>query len=428
MATIVVVGAQWGDEGKGRVTDFFAEKADMVVRYQGGNNAGHTVEVDQKRYKLHLLPSGIIHKDKISVIGNGVVVDPEALLEEIEYIQKEGLTVDSLRISERAHVIMPYHKVLDAISEENLEENEIGTTKKGIGPCYMDKAERSGIRIADLIDEKAFREKAKKAIRAKNEILVKLYGKEPLDEEEIIQKYTKYGEILKPYVVASTSLIYHAVKDGQNVLFEGAQGTLLDIDFGTYPYVTSSHPIAGGVCVGTGVGPTLIDNVVGVVKAYTTRVGKGPFVTEQDNEIGDTIRIKGHEFGTTTGRPRRCGWLDGVILKYAVMVNGLTYLAVNHLDTLSEFETVKICTGYLLNGKSIYDLPANLEEIEKVEPIYEEMPGWDLESLRKAKTYEELPENAKKYLEKIEEITGIPVCLISFGPERHQAIYRTEIF
>lgn len=427
MSTVVVIGAQWGDEGKGRVTDYLAQKANVVVRYQGGNNAGHTVEVGDKQYKLHLIPSGIINHEKISVIGNGVVVDPGALLEELDYLVKEGLDVSSLRISERAHIIMPYHKELDALSEENLGNDKIGTTKKGIGPCYMDKAERIGLRICDLMDPQAFEEKARKNIRLKNDILVKIYGAKPLDEDTIIREYLGYAERIRPYVTDAENLVYHAIKGGENVLFEGAQGALLDLDHGTYPFVTSSHPVAGGVCIGAGIGPTYIDQVVGVVKAYTTRVGAGPFPTELLDEVGDEIRIKGHEFGTTTGRPRRCGWLDTVVLRYSVMLSGLTHLAVNHLDTLSEFETVKICTGYRLNGEIIDRIPADLNVLAKCEPIYEELPGWE-KKFDHVETFEDLPINAQKYLNRVSELTGTPIAFVSFGPRRDQAVKLVELF
>ncbi len=427
MSTVVIVGAQWGDEGKGRVTDFLAEKAQYVVRYQGGNNAGHTVEVDQKKYKLHLVPSGIIHNDKHSVIGSGVVVDPKHLLEELTYLKKEGVDPEGLIISERAHVIMPYHKIIDAMNEERLGDSNIGTTKKGIGPCYMDKCERIGIRISDLMDEDAFREKAEKNIATKNEIITKIYGGEPLSSKEIIEEYLSFAEMLRPYVKNTEDLLFKALQKDENILLEGAQGVLLDVDHGTYPYVTSSHPGASGVSMGTGIAPTYIDRVMGVVKAYTTRVGSGPFPTELLDEIGDRIRIRGNEFGTTTGRPRRCGWLDTVILKYSVMLNGMTHIAMNHLDTLSEFDRVKICVGYKLDGEIIDYVPSSLKTLGRVEPIYEELDGWE-NNFENVKTFEDLPVNCQKYIQRVSQLVGAPITFLSFGPKRHEAVITEELF
>lgn len=428
MSSLVVVGAQWGDEGKGKITDFLAERSDVVVRAQGGNNAGHTVVVEEEEYKLHLIPSGILYKDKTCIIGNGVVVDPKALLEEIDYLEERGISTENLFLSDRAHIILPYHQLLDALAEKRKwEDQQIGTTQKGIGPAYMDKTERSGIRICDFMDEQVFRKKLEYNLKEKNLILEKIYGVKPFDLEQVYIEYRRYAKRLEKYVTDTTIIVYDTINSGQKVLFEGAQGTLLDIDLGTYPFVTSSHPISGGMTIGTGVGPTAINKVMGVVKAYTTRVGKGPFPTELKNEIGDWIRNKGHEFGTTTGRARRCGWFDAVILKYAVRVNGLNSIAVTKLDTLAGLEKVKICVGYELNGKRIKDFPASLETLAKCVPIYEELPGWG-EEIRDARTYEELPMNAKKYLERISNLCDVEINIISIGPKRAETIVQGEIY
>lgn len=421
MAAKVVIGAQWGDEGKGKITDYLAEDADVVVRYQGGNNAGHTVETDNGQYKLHLIPSGILYKNTINIIGDGVVIDPEALFEEINYLKEKGVSVHNLIISDRAHIIMPYHKVIDSLSERDRGKSDIGTTGKGIGPCYTDKFERSGIRVCDLLKKEVFIERASANIEFKNKIITKIYGGEALDKENIINEYLKYADILRPYVKDTTVIVDREIKKGSNVLFEGAQGTLLDIDYGTYPYVTSSHPISGGVCVGAGVGPKAIDKVFGVCKAYTTRVGKGPFPTELNCEIGDTIREKGHEFGTTTGRPRRCGWLDLLMLKYSTRLSGITDIAITKLDTLAGIEKLKICTAYEIDGKTIDYFPASLENLAMCNPVYEEFDGWD-DSIKKASTFDELPANAKKYLKRIEEVSETRILIVSVGPERDETI------
>ncbi|SEG01618.1 Adenylosuccinate synthetase [Caloramator fervidus] len=421
--SLVVIGAQWGDEGKGKITDFLAENADVVVRYQGGNNAGHTVIANNKKYKLHLIPSGILYDDKLCIIGNGVVVDPKALLDEIEYLKGEGIRVDNkkLLISDRAHVIMPYHKIIDALSEKKRGSKDIGTTGKGIGPCYTDKHERVGIRICDLLNKEVFAEKLKMNLEVKNKLIKEIYEDEELNFDEIYNLYMGYAEKLKDFVTDTSVVIYEKIKEGKKVLFEGAQGTLLDIDYGTYPYVTSSHPVSGGVCIGAGIGPTMIDRVVGVCKAYTTRVGKGPFPTELFDEIGDFIRNKGFEYGTTTGRARRCGWLDLVILKYAARISGLTSLAITKIDTLAGLDKVKVCVGYEIEGKVIDNFPASLEDLAKCKPIYKEFDGWD-DSVQRAKSFDELPENAKKYLRFIEEYTGVRISIISVGPERENTI------
>jgi len=421
MSTLVIVGTQWGDEGKGKITDYLAEKADVVVRYQGGNNAGHTVEKEGVQYKLHLIPSGILYSEKICIIGNGVVVDPASLIEEIENLQKQGISVDNLKISDRAHIVFPYHIKQDELEEISKGKNDLGTTKRGIGPCYMDKSERIGIRVCDLLKPKVFEEKLRRNVEKKNKLFKELYGAEGFDFEEMYQKYLEYAEKIKPFVTDTTVLLYDLIKSGKKVLFEGAQGTLLDLDLGTYPYVTASHPIAGGVTVGAGIGPTMIDEVMGVVKAYTTRVGKGPFPTELFDENGEFLREKGHEYGTTTGRARRCGWLDAVILKYSVRVSGITHFALTKLDTLTGLKKIKICTGYKFNGRIISDFPASLEDLAQCEPVYEEFDGWE-EDIQGAKTFDDLPYNAQKYIRRIEELIGIKAAIISVGPERNQTI------
>ncbi|HDK7158123.1 TPA: adenylosuccinate synthase [Clostridium botulinum] len=428
MSAFIVLGAQWGDEGKGKMTDYLAENADVVVRFQGGNNAGHTVVVGEKEYKLHLIPSGILYNDKLNVIGNGVVLDPKALFEEISYLESLGvdITPDRLIISDRAHVIMPYHRVLDGIKERARGNKDIGTTGKGIGPSYTDKMERSGIRVCDLIHKEVLEEILKETLGIKNKIITEVFGGEALDYNEIYNEYLGYAEKLRPFVKDISVIVNKKIKEGREVLFEGAQGTLLDIDYGTYPYVTSSSTIAGGVCIGAGVGPTAITNAVGIAKAYTTRVGKGPFPTELLDKTGDWIREKGHEFGVTTGRARRCGWLDLVILKTSARVSGLTSFAVTKIDTLAGLDTLKVCTGYRLNGEIIDYVPASLEDLAKCEPIYEEFEGWD-DSIANARCYEDLPENAIKYLKKIEDFTETKVSIVSVGPKRDQTMMISEI-
>ncbi|KOA19075.1 adenylosuccinate synthetase [Clostridium homopropionicum DSM 5847] len=422
MAAFIVLGAQWGDEGKGKMTDYLAEKAEVVVRFQGGNNAGHTVIVGDKEYKLHLIPSGILYDDKLNVIGNGVVIDPKALFDEINYLEELGVKVipNKLIISDRAQVIMPYHRILDGLKEKARGKDDIGTTGKGIGPCYTDKVERSGIRICDLINKEVLERKLKQNIEDKNAI-ISLYGGETLDFTAVYSEYLAYAERIKPFVTDISVRIYKEIKDNKNVLFEGAQGSLLDIDYGTYPYVTSSNTIAGGVCTGAGIGPTVITGAVGIAKAYTTRVGKGPFPTELEDEMGEYLREKGHEYGVTTGRARRCGWLDLVILKSTARISGLTSFVVTKIDTLAGIEKIKVCTGYKFEGKVIDYFPASLEDLAKCEPIYEELDGWD-DSIQNARSYEELPENAKKYLKRIEEFTGTKVSIVSVGPKRNQTI------
>ena len=421
MAVRVVVGAQWGDEGKGKYIDMLARDSDMVVRYSGGNNAGHTIVADGVQYAMHLIPSGILYKDKICIISNGVVIDPAVLLEEMRELSRRGVSTDKLLISDRAHVIMPYHRLLDELQESSRGAASLGTTKRGIGPAYADKTERCGIRMCDLIDEEEFAAKVKENLRVKNRIIEKVYGGKGLDAENIINEYNGYAKLLKKHVTDVNSIIGDAASKGLNMLFEGAQATFLDLDFGTYPYVTSSNPIAGGVCTGAGIGPTYIDEVYGVLKAYTSRVGSGPFPTEQVNETGDTIRELGHEYGTTTGRPRRCGWLDTVMIRYAARINGLTALAVNHVDTIGKLGKIKLCTAYRKNGETIVHFPASLKELAECEPVYEEFDGWkeDISSVRK---FEDLPENAKKYLRRIQELAGVKIALIGVGKDREQTI------
>lgn len=418
MSTVVVVGTQWGDEGKGKITDFLAESADVVARYQGGNNAGHTILINNKKYKLSLIPSGIFYTDKICVIGNGMVVNPKALIEEIGYIHDNGFSTDNLRISDRAHVIMPYHMVLDGLEEERKGPNKIGTTRKGIGPAYMDKAARNGIRIVDLLDKDVFEEKFRHLAKEKNE-LIRMYGGEELDVEATLNEYLHYADAIRKYVVDTSVVLNDAIDAGRKVLFEGAQGVMLDIDQGTYPFVTSSNPTAGGVCIGSGVGPSKIEEVIGVAKAYTTRVGDGPFPTELNCETGDFIREAGHEYGTVTGRARRVGWFDSVVVRHARRVSGITGLSLNSLDVLTGLKTVKICTAYKYRDQVIEHYPANLNMLAECEAIYEEMPGWT-EDISQCKTMEELPESTRNYVKRVSELTGIPISIFSVGRNREQ--------
>lgn len=427
MSAIIVIGSQWGDEGKGKVVDYLAEQANVVVRYSGGNNAGHTVVVKDEAYKLQLLPSGILYKGKTCVLGNGVVIDPEAILKEINGMKERGIDTSSLRISTRAQVLLPYHRRQDEAEETARGEFKIGTTKRGIGPCYMDKVARCGIRIVDLMDPEEFAAKLKHNLTAKNELLVKLYGAEPFEYEPMLKQYLAFAEQLRPYVADTTYLLNDALDKGEKVLFEGAQATLLDLDHGTYPYVTSSNPIAGGACTGAGVGPGKIDKVVGVVKAYTTRVGEGPFPTELHCEMGDTIREAGHEFGTVTGRPRRCGWLDACIVKYAGQVSGLDALAITRLDILDGLDSIKLCVGYLYNGEIIKEYPASLKVLSKVEPVYEEFAGWKTDTT-KVRRYEDLPAAARAYLERLSEVAGVRLGIVSVGPNREETIIMEEMF
>ncbi len=427
MPAVVLIGAQWGDEGKGKITDFLAEKADFIVRYQGGNNAGHTVKVDDREFKLHLIPSGILYPGKTCVIGNGVVVDPAVLLEELEYLSRQGVDTSGLRISTNVHLIMPYHKKLDEVEEERRGEHKIGTTKRGIGPAYMDKAARVGMRMVDLLDEQEFKDKLSRVLAEKNYLLERVYQTGGFELEAIFEEYMGYARQIHRYITDTSLLINNALDKRRDVLFEGAQGTLLDMDHGTYPFVTSSHPTAGGACMGAGIGPTRIDQVIGVCKAYTTRVGEGPFPTQLDNEIGDEIRKNGAEFGTTTGRPRRCGWFDAVILRYAVRVNGLSSVALTKLDVLDSLDTVKICTGYKFRGREIREFPHSLKQLSLCEPVYDELPGWE-EDTSGVRKFSDLPVNAQKYIKRIEELTGVEAAIVAVGPKRSQTIAISKIF
>ena len=427
MSSVVVIGAQWGDEGKGKIVDYLAQKADAVVRYSGGSNAGHTVVVDDVAYKLRLLPSGVLYKDKINILGNGVVINPSVVLAEIAGMKAQGIDCSNLLISDRAHVVMPYHARLDELQEAALGEHKIGTTKGGIGPCYMDKVARTGIRVCDLMEPDTFAEKLRVNLAAKNEIITKIYGAEPFDYDTVLKEYLAYAEELRPHVCDTGVVLGEVFEAGKNVLFEGAQATFLDIDHGTYPYVTSSNPTAANAATGSGVGPLCITHVVGVVKAYTTRVGEGPFVCEQLNADGDMLRERGHEYGTVTGRPRRCGWLDAFMLKYSARVNSLDCIAVTRLDILDELPVIKMCVGYKLNGEEIKQIPASLKVLGQVEPIYEEFEGWmtDISGVRK---YEDLPENCKKYLKRMSEVAGVEVGIVSVGPDREQTMILKKLF
>lgn len=427
MSAVVVIGTQWGDEGKGKIVDFLAEKADVVVRYQGGNNAGHTVVVNGTEFKLHLLPSGILYSGKTCIVGNGVVIDPAVMLKELKGMQDKGIDTTGLKVSNRAHVIMPYHRLLDALEEESKGDRKIGTTKRGIGPCYMDKNARVGIRVVDLMDEEEFCSKLDYNLEAKNHLLRAVYETEGFDFEEIKEEYLEYARQLRPYVTDTSAVLHEAFRNGKKVLFEGAQATQLDLDHGTYPYVTSSHPIAGGACIGAGVGPSKINRVIGVVKAYTTRVGEGPFPTELTDEVGDTIRERGHEYGTTTGRPRRCGWLDACVVQYAGYVSGIDYMAITRLDILDGLRTLKMCVGYNYEGKKLEEFPASLKVLGAVEPIYEEMPGWN-EPTSHIRKYEELPANARRYIERLSAVSGINIGIVSVGPGRDQTIILRDMF
>lgn len=424
MPANIVVGTQWGDEGKGKIIDIIASRADVVVRSQGGNNAGHTVVNDGQTYKLHLIPSGILYKNTACLIGAGVVLDPKDFLSEIDDLSSRGISFDNLKIDPRAHVVMPWHITLDGLSEKFRGNSDIGTTKRGIGPCYMDKYERCGIRVYDLVHPEVFAEKVRMTGKLKNKIITEVYGGEPHDIEAIIKEYTEYGKRLAKYVDDVSVIVYEAAKANKTIMFEGAQATLLDIDFGTYPYVTSSHPLSAGVCVGTGVGPMIISNIIGVAKAYTTRVGKGPFPTELNDEIGETIRNKGGEFGTTTGRPRRTGWFDAVIVRHSVRVNGLSSLAINKLDTLGGIGDLKVCVAYKKpDGAVIENFPAALEELADCVPVYETLKGFD-DDVSSCRSFDELPEACKKYIERLEELCDCHISMVGVGPDREQIIER----
>lgn len=427
MPSVVVMGTQWGDEGKGKIVDYLAEKADVVVRYQGGSNAGHTVVVNGQEFKLRLLPSGILYDEKMCIVGNGVVVDPQVVLEEVAGLKARGINPSGLKISNRAHVVMPYHRLQDEAEEQYRGDKKIGTTKRGIGPCYMDQNARIGIRIVDLMDEEEFSAKLKTNIEAKNHLLKAVYGLDGFDFETVKKEYLGYADALRPYIVDTMCVLNEALDNGAKVLFEGAQATMLDLDHGTYPYVTSSHPIAGGVCVGAGIGPTRINKVVGVVKAYTTRVGEGPFPTELLDDTGDYIRNQGREFGTVTGRPRRCGWLDAAVVRYAGLLSGINYMAITRLDILDNLKTLKICTHYKYKGEILKEFPASLKVLGQVEPVYETLPGWE-EPISHIRRYEDLPLNARRYVEALSQAAGIETGIVSVGPGREQTIILKEMF
>ncbi len=424
---VVIIGSQWGDEGKGKIVDNLAQQADIVARFGGGANAGHTIALNGEEYKLRLIPSGILYSEKLCVIGNGVVIEPQVLISEMEDLKARGVDVSNIRISNRAHVVLPYHKLFDNLSEQKRGAKKIGTTGRGISPCYIDRDDRIGIRVCDFIDKEEFAARLKDVLAQKNLILEKVYNQPPLDYEKVLREYEGDAERLKPYVCDTIALLNEQIDAGKKILFEGAQATMLDIDYGTYPYVTASHPVSGGVCVGAGVAPKKIDAVVGVVKAYCTRVGEGPFPTEQLNDIGEKIRAVGHEFGTVTGRPRRTGWLDACIVKYAGQISGIDYMAVTRLDILDDFDEIKMCVGYKLNGEVINEVPASLKVFAQVEPIYESFAGWktDISGIRE---YEKLPANARKYLERMSEVTGIELGIVSVGPNRDQTIVVKNIF
>ena len=421
MTTTVVLGAQWGDEGKGKVTDFFASSADYVVRFQGGNNAGHTIVVDDEKLALSLTPSGVLYPECVPVIGSGCVVDLDFLKKELEMLNSKNVSTKKLAISANAHLILPYHKLLDELIEESLGKDKIGTTKKGIGPCYSDKIQRCGIRVQDLLDDEVFAQKINKNLEEKNQILTKIYGRDPLDPNEIINEFKSYKEIVTNHIKDTSLMISNAIRSNKNILFEGAQGTLLDIDHGTYPFVTSSNTSSGNAAIGSGVGPLNLNKIVGVTKAYISRVGSGPFITEQENEIGDYLIEKGAEFGVVTGRRRRCGWLDLISLKYSVRVNTLTELFITKLDVLSGLDEIKLCVGYKNGDEVIADYPYQQSILYNAQPVYETFEGWE-EDITSIKNFEELPENAKKYINAIENFIEIPITFISVGPERNQNI------
>ncbi len=421
MANVVVIGAQWGDEGKGKITDLLSRSADVVVRYQGGVNAGHTIVVEDKVLKLHLIPSGILYPETICLIGSGTVVDPKVMIKEIRMLVENDIDISGLKLASTAHVTMPYHRLLDMAMEKKRGLQKIGTTGRGIGPTYADKSHRNGIRVIDLLSEDKLRERLKVPLAEKNGLLQKIYGIEPLVIDEIIEEYLGYGKQLKEHIVDCNRTIHKAARKKKNILFEGAQGTLLDLDHGTYPYVTSSNPVSGGACIGAGVGPTLIDRVIGVAKAYTTRVGEGPFPTELKGSINDQLCEKGGEFGTTTGRRRRCGWFDGVIGKYAVEVNGLDCLAITKLDVLDELDEINVCVAYKLNGKRIDYFPSSIEDFEKCTPILKKLEGWKC-STEKCRRLEDLPSAAMSYLRFLAEIMEVPIAIVSLGANRDQTI------
>jgi adenylosuccinate synthase len=421
MPATILVGTHWGDEGKGKATDLLADQMDVVVRYQGGNNAGHTVRVGEETFKLHLIPSGILSEHITPVIADGMVVDPRVLIEEMDGLAARGVETSRLLVSANAHVIMPYHLELDRVTERFLGRHQLGTTKRGIGPAYADKAARIGLRMQDLTDANIFRQKLESSLKEKNAVLSKVYNRLPLDADEIVTAYLGYGRRLAQHITDTSAVIHVALRDGKRVLLEGAQGTLLDLDHGTYPFVTSSNPVAGGALVGAGIGPTEVDRVIGVTKAYVTRVGSGPFPTEDEGEAGDRMRERGTEFGTTTGRPRRCGWFDAVLLRYAARINGLTELFLTKLDVLSGLPTIRVCTAYRYEGDAFEDFPPHQTIVHKAEPLFEEMEGW-VEPLGDARSPDELPPAARKYVERLSDLGGVPVRTVSVGPSREQTV------
>jgi len=419
MTVTLVIGTQWGDEGKGKVVDYFSKDADYVVRFQGGNNAGHTIKVEDEIYKLHLIPSGAI-QGKTGVIGNGVVIDPKVLINEIDELTNRGIK-PKLLISDRANIIMPYHKILDGAEEQYLGEKKIGTTKRGIGPCYSDKISRNGIRAIDLTDKKTLSKLLDRIVPIKQKIIDIYRIDKKIDKKEILEVYSNYGKQLKNYITTTHIELNKSIQKGKNILLEGAQGTMLDVDFGTYPYTTSSHVIAGGSTIGTGIGPKHINEIIGIVKAYTTRVGEGPLPTELFDEMGKYLQQKGHEFGTTTSRPRRCGWLDLVVVRHACMISGITKLAITKLDVLDSLKQVKICTHYQLNGKKIDYFPANIEDVKQCKPIYKEFKGWN-EIDKNSSKFSDIPKEAQEYLRFIEKELQVPIAVISIGPGRRETI------
>jgi len=421
LANVIVIGAQWGDEGKGKITDLLSRSADVVVRYQGGVNAGHTIVVQGQTFKLHLIPSGILYPKTECIIGCGTVIDPQVLIKELEQLEQLNISTANLLISQTAHVTMPYHRMIDKASEEVRGNHKIGTTGRGIGPTYADKSERTGIRMLDLMDTDGLPEQLERTINYKNTILEKLYNLPPLNPQAVIEEYLGYAERLRPFVVDTSLKIYDAVLRRRNILFEGAQGTLLDLDHGTYPYVTSSNPVAGGACVGSGLGPTMIERVIGVSKAYTTRVGEGPFPTELDDEIGDLLGDRGAEFGTTTGRKRRCGWFDAVIGRYAVRINGMDCMALTKLDVLDELEEINVCVAYEIDGERCEDFPTSARQFARCRPIYKTVPGWQV-STSHCRTLEELPQKALDYLKFLAELMKVPIAIVSLGASRDQTI------
>ncbi len=420
MSVTVIVGSQWGDEGKGKIVDILSERYDIVVRYQGGANAGHTVLVGDNQFILHLIPSGILRENTVCVIGNGVVIDPKALLEEINLLESLGINIKNrLYISQNAHLIMPYHKLLDSISESGA--NKIGTTGRGIGPCYIDKYARKGIKIVDLLDSNVLEEKIKINIEEKNNLLRKVYNHDEMDVDEITKEYLEFDKIIDQYITDVPSFLNTAIAEGKSVLLEGAQGTLLDVDHGTYPFVTSSNPTSGGACTGSGIPPTKIDSVIGIVKAYTTRVGLGPFPTELSDDMGSKLREVGAEYGATTGRPRRCGWYDAYMLNYSRMINGIERAAITKLDVLSNLDEIKVCVAYEINGKKLKSYPTDVNQMMLVKPVYEILPSWKTD-ISKIKYYDDLPPEAKDYLSFISQQSGFEICFISVGPQRQQTI------